>query len=271
MSIFYQNRLEDILFFTSYNNSSATHLHRQVELIIALEGTLSLTIDHANHTLTSGHIAIIFPNQLHSLNTCKNSKVLLCIFNIDFCQRFRNYFQKSTPDKSIFSLADLSAHSLLAINGLLTLTQEWQRGEAIPDKVQSYANGYLSLLLTDLFLHITLTPKSNTDSLELEQQLLIYLDAHYTEALSLETLAREFGVSRFVLSRLFTDKLHISFPHYVNTKRLEYSKILLKSTNLSVTQVALDAGFGSSRTFFREFSNAFHLSPGAYRKQQLHP
>ena len=110
--------------------------------------------------------------------------------------------------------------------------------------------------------------RKNTDDLELEQRLLLYLDTHYTEELSLESLSKEFGVSRFVLSRIFTEKLHTTFPDYVNSRRLDYARDLLLSTELSVTQIALDVGFGSSRTFFRAFHSAYHTTPGAYRRQK---
>ena len=128
-----------------------------------------------------------------------------------------------------------------------------EKDRPTPSDVQVYAEGYLTLLLADLLPSLPLQVRKNTDDLELEQRLLLYLDAHYTEELSLESLSKEFGVSRFVLSRIFTEKLHTTFPDYVNSRRLDYARDLLLSTELSVTQIALDVGFGSSRTFSGPF------------------
>lgn len=266
MSIIYQNRTERFQFFTSINNSFAAHLHRQIELIVVLEGTMTVCVDHTQYSLSVNEGIIIFPNQLHSLYTEKQSEILLCIFEKEVCHSYKNIFQIGHPSIPTFTLSQNSPHSDVAVNGLLSL---------IPDSPSSLSlsEGYLTLLLASILEHITLTTEPTYPDLELEQNLLLYIEAHYTEDLSLEILSKEFGVSRFRLSRLFADTLHTTFPSYVNSKRLEYAKNRLESTTLSVTQIALDAGFGSSRTFFREFKNTYGISPGEYRRNHLftHP
>ena len=231
-----------------------------------LEGALTLTVDHCAYSLAAGDGAVIFPNQMHSMDTSGQSRILLSIFDTDFCHSYRKQFQNFLPGSNIFSLSSLTRHSQTALDGLLGLTQGAPKEGPVPDNILALAQGYLTLLLADIFSHIAVKPKEVSQDLELEQRLLIYLDSHYTENLSLELLSKEFGISRFVLSRLFTDKLHISFPYYVNSKRLELAREMLISTDLSVTQIALDAGFGSPRTFFREFQQTFHVTPGEYRK-----
>lgn len=268
MSIFYQNHTDRFRIYLSENNTFATHLHKQVEILAVLDGQLDFTVDHNVHTISAGEGAIIFPNQLHSLKTNGQSRILLCIFDTDFCHSYRKHFQNNRPTDNRFNHNSITCHSSTAIEGLVHLTQTFRKGEPIPEPVPALAEGYLTLLLADIFTTLPLEHKTISNDLELEQRLLIYLDTHFTENLSLEILSREFGVSRFVLSRLFTDKLHTTFPYYVNSKRLELAKDLLSTTDLSVTQIALDAGFGSSRTFFREFRDAFHVTPGEYRKQK---
>ncbi|MFQ9030627.1 MAG: helix-turn-helix domain-containing protein [Waltera sp.] len=115
-----------------------------------------------------------------------------------------------------------------------------EKDRPTPSDVQIYAEGYLTLLWQISYLSPLQTRKS-TEDLELEQRLLLYLDANYTKELSLDSLSKEFGVSRFVLSRIFTEKFHTTFPDYVNFRRLDYARDLLLSTELSVTQIALDA------------------------------
>ena len=270
MSIFYQTHAEHLRLYISENNTFAPHLHRQIELLAVLEGTINLTVDHSLHTLTQGMYAVIFPNQLHSLETVSESKILLCIFDADYCHSYRKIFQNNAPVSNVLSQHELSSHSAIAREGLLQLTTTFSRGERIPPATLALAEGYLTLFLADFFSKVDTVPRSVSEDLILEQRLLIYLESHFTENLSLEFLAKEYGVSRFTLSRLFTDKLHTTFTNYVNSKRLDYACNLLLTTDLSVTQIALDAGFGSSRTFFREFSRTYHTTPREYRKQQKH-
>ena len=222
----------------------------------------------ARFLLTPGQGVLVFPNQMHGLKHVEPGQNLLCIFEPDFCHSFRQFFQNKKPAHNDFTVSSLSEHSRIALQGLKTLAAAMEKDRPTPSDVQVYAEGYLTLLLADLLPSLPLQVRKNTDDLELEQRLLLYLDAHYTEELSLESLSKEFGVSRFVLSRIFTEKLHTTFPDYVNSRRLDYARDLLLSTELSVTQIALDVGFGSSRTFFRAFHSAYHTTPGAYRRQK---
>lgn len=270
MSIFYQSRSESIRFYTSENNTYATHLHRQVELIVMLDGTLTVTVEQRKYLLTAGEGVLVFPNRLHGLNTEKNSRILLCIFDSDFCHSFRPFFRDNTAEP-VFCMNQLSSHSRIALEGLLNLTKEFQRGADIPESVILHSQGYLTLLLTDIFNALSLHAQAGYTDLELEQQLLLYIDSHYTDNLTLSLLSREFGVSPFRLSRIFSDRLYTSFPQYVNSRRLEYAADLLSDTSLSVTRIALDAGFGSTRTFFREFRKRYGSTPGEYRKLQAAP
>lgn len=267
MSFFYQNRKEQLYLYLSKNNPYAVHLHRQLELIYVLNGSTTVTIEQQDFPLNPGEGVLVFPNQMHGLKNVEPGQNLLCIFEPDFCHSFRHFFQNKQPACNRFSQNDLTRHSLIALEELSTLAAAMEKDHPTPSDTQIYAEGYLTLLLADLLPLLPLQIRKNTDDLELEQRLLLYLDAHYTEELSLESLSKEFGVSRFVLSRIFTEKLHTTFPDYVNSRRLDYARDLLLSTELSVTQIALDAGFGSSRTFFRAFQDSFHTTPGTYRRQ----
>lgn len=273
MSFFYQNHQERLRLYSSRNNTFATHLHRQAELIVALEGRLSVAVGQNSYVLTPGRGLLVFPNCLHSLCTEEGSesRILLCIFEPDVCPQYRSFLQGAPPDDSSFDLRLLSSHSRLAVEGLVTLADSIDRREAVSVYDGGLAGAYLSLLLTDLLVSACapIRPGNASDegNPELEQRILIYLDSHFAEALSLEFLAKEFGVSRFRLSRLFSRKLHTSFPDYVNSRRLEYARYLLSATETSVTDIALESGFGSSRSFFREFRKAFHMTPNAFRRQ----
>lgn len=275
MSFFYQNSGERLRLYTSVNNTFSSHLHRQAEMILVLEGGLFVTDSPGRILLTSGQGILIFPNRLHSLYTDpkQGSRILLCIFESDFCPHYRSYLQNYLPVDGSFDLRLLSRHSQGAAQSLLGLTECYERREAIPPYLCNLAEGYLSLLLAELFTApaapIRLQEPKGGTNLELEQRVLLYLDRHFTEELSLELLAREFGISRFQLSRLFSEKFQTTFPRYVNSRRLEYARELLAESNDSVTNIALDAGFGSSRSFFREFREAFHTTPSAYRRQHI--
>lgn len=94
---------------------------------------------------------------------------------------------------------------------------------------------------------------------------------HFTEELSLSRMAKDLGYSQFALSRVFSSVFHTNFNQYLNDLRLNCALGLLKNTSLPVTELAMNAGFTSLRTFNRAFKERFHMSPREYRKQQAAP
>lgn len=62
-------------------------------------------------------------------------------------------------------------------------------------------------------------------------------------------MAYELCVSKYVLSRMFAKTFHCNFSKYVNGVRLNYAVAALENTMDSITNICLDCGFESQRTF----------------------
>lgn len=80
-------------------------------------------------------------------------------------------------------------------------------------------------------------------------------------------MASDLEYSPYSLSRVFSGTFHKNFNQYLNEIRLEYAASLLLYTNQTITDVYMNAGFESQRTFNRVFLEEYRLSPRDYRKQ----
>lgn len=78
-------------------------------------------------------------------------------------------------------------------------------------------------------------------------------------------LADRLGANRPHLSRLVSRTLGKSLGSALRERQLAYAARLLAETSLSVAEVSSAAAFGTERTFFRAFKNAFDETPAAYR------
>lgn len=85
--------------------------------------------------------------------------------------------------------------------------------------------------------------------------------------ISLDALAGWLGCTDRHLRRVFAAEYHVSPVQYLQTCRLLLAKNLLTSTDLSVLDVAMAAGFGSLRRFNDLFQKQYRLTPTALRKQ----
>ena len=80
--------------------------------------------------------------------------------------------------------------------------------------------------------------------------------------------AEEYGpvsYTHLVLSRLFSKTFHRNFNKYLNDARLNYACQRLETTSDSITNIRLDSGFESQRTFNRVFKERYKISPSDYR------
>ena len=99
-------------------------------------------------------------------------------------------------------------------------------------------------------------------------EILNYINTHYAENLSLESVAQKFYISKFYLSHAFKEVTGFTFVEYLCNVRVKEAQRLLYKTNLSVADIAQQVGFGTVTHFGRVFRKISGESPVRYRKQE---
>jgi len=95
------------------------------------------------------------------------------------------------------------------------------------------------------------------------------MDRHFSEPLDLKVIAAEAGYSRFHFGRAFCDIYGETPGAYLSRRRVERAKDLLRSANLTVTEVCMMVGFSSLGSFSSRFSELVGASPSAFQRQQM--
>jgi AraC-like DNA-binding protein len=91
------------------------------------------------------------------------------------------------------------------------------------------------------------------------------IDRSYAEPLDLDALAREAGYSRYHFARAFAAAYGETPRAYLTRRRIERAKTLLRSANLSVTEICFLVGFSSIGSFSSRFRTLVGQSPTDYR------
>lgn len=94
-----------------------------------------------------------------------------------------------------------------------------------------------------------------------------YIENHYYEKLSLDSVAKEMFVSPPYLSSLFKQTLSINFIDYVHSVRIENAKRLLSTTNQKNYEIAEQVGYTDSKYFSQVFKKLTGLTPMQFREQ----
>lgn len=97
-------------------------------------------------------------------------------------------------------------------------------------------------------------------------KLLLYIDAHYDEDLSLNELSNIVELSSTHINRLFQSELKISPMQYLIQVRLEQAKKLLLNNEYTISQVASKCGFNSSAYFSKMFKKYYNATPKEFAK-----
>ncbi len=93
------------------------------------------------------------------------------------------------------------------------------------------------------------------------------LDAHYDRRWSLDQLAARVGLSPKHLHGLFSRDLGVTPHRYQLERRMGRAQELLTTTDLPVTTIAFELGFGSSQQFSRTHRRQFGTTPRAHRQR----
>lgn len=128
-------------------------------------------------------------------------------------------------------------------------------------------NEKLNVLLT-LLMEVSWHSESRSNrpkKMEVSQ-IKSYLDEHYHEKLSLESVAKEFFIEKHYLAKLFKNQYGVTLVTYLQQVRITHAKQLLRFTDKSIEEIGLECGIGELHYFSRVFKKLEGISPSEFRK-----
>lgn len=99
-------------------------------------------------------------------------------------------------------------------------------------------------------------------------RVMDYIESNLEKPLTLDELAREASFSKYHFHRIFNALVGERLFEFIQRLRLEKAaNKLLNNPKLSITEIAIDCGFGGSATFARAFKESFGMTASDWRKQ----
>ena len=98
------------------------------------------------------------------------------------------------------------------------------------------------------------------------RQFLDYMNAHYTENITVIQLAQKFSMSEKNFIRYFHFNTGISPKRYLIEQRMKYAGELLSDKKCSITEIAQTVGYSDPYSFSKAFHKYYGESPSIYRK-----
>jgi len=239
------------------------HLHKAMECVLVTEGTLAIGIGPELYEMKEGDFAIVFPELTHHYQVFSENKCRAIFLYVDpsLITTFLTTMQQQCPKCPVISKKNVDQDILYSLQSLLR--QRYGKTDLILQQA------FVQIILARSLPQFELIEKSTIGRDDIVYQTVSYIAANFRDPLSLTQMATDLGYSPYTLSRVFSGTFHKNFNQYLNEVRLEYATSLLLYTNQTITDIYMNAGFESQRTFNRVFSERFRMSPREYRKENI--
>lgn len=100
-------------------------------------------------------------------------------------------------------------------------------------------------------------------------QAVNYIEDNIGEKLSLSQVSEHFTISDFHFNRMFKTVIGITLKQYILGRKLTMALGLLKETNRTIIDIAMDLGFEYPEVFSRAFKKQFGVSPNQFRDNSM--
>ncbi|MBE5040040.1 AraC family transcriptional regulator [Ructibacterium gallinarum] len=133
--------------------------------------------------------------------------------------------------------------------------------------ISNYLSDLLTLLLTDwISAPLVLNDSSRQTDIARAAELI---RQHFQESLSLDTMADAARLSRYYFVRQFKKQMGETPYAYLTGCRISRAKLLLRSTEDSLDDIAEEVGYSSKSNFIAQFKRLTGTTPNRYRQESL--
>lgn len=257
MLLTYENKSDGIAVECKASVHVPPHLHEAVEMVYITSGTVELGVGQELYHMEAGDFAVVFPNVIHHyqvFGSGKNEGIYLFL-DPSMLPLYYDELQKLCPQYPVIEKKDVHIDMVNAIHTLVDLKRD--------NKLLVQA--YVQIIVAHVFSKMKMIQKESVGGDDLIYKAVEYVAKKYREELYLDKMAYDLGVSKYVLSRMFAKTFHCNFNQYINGVRLNYAAAMLESSTETITNICLDCGFESQRTFNRVFKERYKMTPREYR------
>lgn len=228
------------------------HYHAGVELVYLLEGSANAVIGGKNLTARAGQMLISGSYTVHSYSDDSMTAIVAILPPVE------------TPSIQKQLMTGIFQTPLVTdedgtLRTLMELLYKHKNDEVIRKGLSYSILGYA-------MKHAGFTYAGSGIKSGMMSDVLRYLSENYTQPISVESLAMHFGYSRSRFSHLFKANIGVSIPRFVNILRCRDAVKALTETELPVVDIAINAGFNNTHTFYVAFRELYGMTPGEYVK-----
>jgi AraC-like DNA-binding protein len=253
------------------------HYHDFSELVLVLSGRGRHVLEGESFPVAAGNVFVVQGQQVHSFRD-RDGLVLVNVMYDPQRVPLPAGLLRRLPGYSALFMLEPTFRSAHRFSSRLQLDREdLGAAEALAERIEAESaqarpghEAVLLGLLTELMVFLSRQygeseVRESRALLEMGR-LISTLEQRFSEAWTLEQMAKLARLSRTSLLRVFRQATGKSPIDYLIGLRIEAAKRLLRQSERLMTDIALDTGFGDSNYFARQFRLVTGTTPTAYRR-----
>lgn len=238
---------------------SLPHTHRCTELFYVLSGSGEFIVEDSKFQVKEDDLVIVNPNIQHTEVSFRQNPLEYIVVGIEGI-----IFTSNTEHGSSYSSYNFRKFKDDILYYLHSLLKEVGKKE---DGYELVCQNLLEILIINLNRRTNYTIFASNANMNKEcAAVKKFIDEHYKENLTLDSLAKLTHMNKYYLVHCFNRYVGVSPINYMIEKRIEESKNLLSSTDFSILQISTIMGFSSQSYFSQAFKKSTGVSPNRYRK-----
>ena len=240
-----------------------THVHRALELGLALEGDGIVRVNDNSFSVHKGSLFFFNANEPHEIIASSGEGIKIAYLQVDnsFCNEYFTCFRNLELLKNDLTTY-LSAEQLHELSRLMVQSLE----DYLADDSDIYGlhcicsicNLYSKLLAYVPCRQMTEAAYwARNKKMARLSRITEYIDTNYSEKITLEELANRENVTKTYLSHFIHDNLNMTFQEYVSSVRFERALKLIRNTSMCLTDISVVSGFSDVKYLSRMLEKRF--------------
>lgn len=257
------------------------HWHYYIELLYCISGRAQVFIAGKCYNFTMGDMVLINSREVHSVfsNTEETIEYIVLKFDPNVLYSttttvfeskyvFPFTLTKSTHQK-VFPKEEIKDTYIPEL--LLDIIEEYdKKAYGFELAIRNNIGRIFLWILRNWYdkgLDLNIDSNIKESTLKKLQIIFDYVDKNYMNDISAQSLAAVCNMSYSYFSRFFKAVVGKAFSDYLNFVRITEAEKLLISTDMNITEIAMEIGFASSSYFIQQFKRYKNISPKQFKKQ----
>ncbi len=256
------------------------HSHDFCELVIVMKGQGIQSLEGVDLPITAGDVFLLQGNQKHYFHSFQDLELINIMYNPKELGLSENELRRM-PGYSAMFVLEPNYRNEHKFNSRLHIDQI---ALAYLNKISSEMElecsqknvGYETALRAKLLELITYFSRAYTQGISIESRALIKvgnvigaMENNYAKDWKLEELAFIAHMSKSSLLTTFRKATNQSPIEYLICLRIQRALEMMRSTDMTITEIAFSVGFNDSNYFSRQFRKNTGMTPSQYKRQQF--